>query len=170
MDYEVEKISEKDCKYFTAEIEDKYGVINENGETIIPNEYIDVTIPNPTKPVFVCQKQDESYEILNENKEKLFEDFGKVQVIELNTDSTYFPYEKTVLRYEKDGKYGIIDYQGKVITKPIYEEISSVKYKEGEILAKKDGKYGVINNKGCELIPFEYDEIEGDKYYSERWI
>lgn len=36
------------------------------------------------------------------------------------------------------GKFGLINYEGKVITKPIYEEISSVKYKEGEILAKKD--------------------------------
>jgi len=40
----------------------------------------------------------------------------------------------------KTGKYGLINYDGKVITKPIYEEISSIKYKEGEILAKKDRK------------------------------
>lgn len=59
----------------------------------------------------------------------------------------------------------MINFEGKVITKPIYEEISSVKYKEGEILAKKNGKCGVINNKGKKLIPFEYEEIEGDKYY-----
>lgn len=70
------------------------------------------------------------------------------------------------MKYEKDGKYGLIDFTGKVITEAIYEEIFSVKYKEGEILIKKDGKYGVINNKGIELIPCKYDEIEGDKYYS----
>lgn len=70
-----------------------------------------------------------------------------------------------MLRYEEDGKFGLLDYTGKVITRAVYEEISSVKYKEGEILAKKDGKYGVINNKGIELIPFEYDDIEADKYY-----
>src|SRR5699024_10336203 len=81
---------------------------------------------------------------------------------------TELPYEKSVLRYEEDGKYGLIDFYGKAITKAIYDEVSSVKYKEGEILAKKDGKYGVINNKGKALIDREDEEIEADKYYSDN--
>ena len=36
------------------------------------------------------------------------------------------PYEKKVLRYKQNGKYGLIDYEGKVITKPIYEEIEGL--------------------------------------------
>ena len=91
-------------------------------------------------------------------------DFSNVQAINLDSIDTYFPYEKSVLKYEENGKFGLIDFSGNIITKAIYEDISSVKYKEGEILAKKDGKYGVINNKGVTLIPFEYDEIEGDKF------
>lgn len=78
------------------------------------------------------------------------------------------PYEKSVLKYEKNGKYGLVDLEGNRITKPIYEEIASVKDKEGEILAKKKGKYGVLNNKGVELIPFQYDEIEADRHYDGR--
>lgn len=61
---------------------------------------------------------------------------------------------------------GLIDFDGKIVAKPIYDELESVKYKEGEILAKKNGKYGVINNKGKELIPFEYTEIIADTYYN----
>lgn len=160
----MEQIEEKDYKYFSVYSDGKYGVINENGELIIQNIYDTVTVPNPTKPVFICKKQDGTIDILNENNEKIFTKFEKTQAIETNGIETNAPYEKSLLKYEKDGKFGLINFEGKAITKPIYEEISSVKYKEGEILAKKDGKYGVINNKGKVLIPFEYDEIEGDRY------
>ncbi len=164
--YTLEIIQDQDCKYFAVLIDGKYGVINEKGEIIIEASYKDVSIPNPTKPVFICQKENGSLETINQNKEKIFTDYQKVEPIETNGIETHYPYEKSVLKYEENGKFGIIDFEGKAITKPVYEEIASVKYKEGEILAKKDGKYGVINNKGVELIPFEYEEIEADKYYS----
>lgn len=102
---------------------------------------------------------------MNDQNQRILEKFEGIQVIGTNINSTYLPYEKSVLKYEKNGKYGLVDFEGNRITKPIYEEIASVKDKEGEILAKKKGKYGVINNKGVELIPFEYDEIEADRYY-----
>lgn len=142
----------------------KYGVINKSGDILVQTKYSDVVIPNPTKAVFVCYNENGTREILNENNEKIFEEFSDVQAIELDSIGSYFPYEKSVLKYKENDKYGLIDFEGKTITKAIYEEIASVKYKEGEILARKNGKYGVINNKGVELIPFEYDEIEGDKY------
>lgn len=78
------------------------------------------------------------------------------------------PYEKRVLRYKENGKYGLIDYEGKVITKPIYEEIESLENKEGELLVKKDGKYGVISQKGSCIVKNEYDGIVADGYYDER--
>ncbi len=133
---------------------------------IIPNQYKDIVIPNPTKEVFICTKEDGNIEVLNASNEKIFADYGKVQAIEISGSRTSMPYEKSVLKYEKDKKFGLINFEGKAITKPIYEEISSVMYKEGEILAKKDGKYGVINNKGVVLIPFKYDGIEADRYYN----
>jgi len=144
----------------------KYGVLNEKGEMIVQNIYEDISIPNPTKAVFVCRKEDKNTEVLNEKGEKIFEKYNNVQVIETEVNNTTYPYEKTVLKYQENGKYGLIDLEGKKITKPIYEEIKSVKYKEGEILAKKDGKYGVLNTKGKKIIPFKYDEIEADKYYN----
>ena len=164
--YQLEEIKESDYKFFAVYEEEKYGVINEKGEKIIDNIYLDIIIPNPSKAVFVCQKENGENEILNDKKEKIFSEYKNVQAIETNGIKTELPYEKSVLRYEEEGKFGIINYEGKEITKPIYEEIASVKNKEGEILAKKNGKYGVINNKGKTLIPFEYEEIEGHKYYS----
>ena len=37
------------------------------------------------------------------------------------------PYEKTVLKYEQDRKYGLIDLKGNIVTKPIYDSIDDVK-------------------------------------------
>ncbi len=140
-----------------------------NGDVIINCEFASVIIPNPTKAVFICEKEDGNLVTLNEKNEEIFTEFGVVEPIEINGVMTYLPYEKSVLKYKKDGKYGIIDFNGKMLTKPLYDGIYSVKYKEGEILAKKDGKFGVINNKGKVLIPFEYDEIEADRYYSDGY-
>ena len=163
--YIIEEIKESDYKYFAVYTDGKYGVIDEKGDMIVEANYDDVIIPNPTKAVFVCKNNNGGTEILNNNKEKIFTTYKNVQAIPTNGTTTYVPYEKSVLKYEEDGKYGLINFEGKTVTKPIYEELSSVKYKEGEILAKKDGKYGVINSKGVKLIPFEYEEIEADKFY-----
>lgn len=167
--YDKENVSEDDAKYFYVCSGEKYGVMNDNGDVIVDIKYDNIFIPNPIKPVFICKNTDGGYETLNDQNERIFQEFDNVQAIELRENTGTLPYEKSVLKYEKDGKYGLIDFKGKVISKPIYEEIASLKYKEGEILAKKNGKYGVINNKGYILIPFEYDEIEGDKYYKDDY-
>ena len=167
--YTLETVTEEECKYFPVFADGKYGVLNENGDMIVQNKYEDVVIPNQKKAVFICEKSDGSYETLNEYGEKIYDKYNNVQAIEINGTMTYMPYEKSVLKYEENGKFGLINFEGKVITKPIYDELLSVKYKEGEILAKKDGKYGVINNKGKELISFEYEEIEADKYYRDDY-
>lgn len=135
---------------------------------VVKNEYKDIIIPNPTKPVFIVTIEDGTSKVLNDLGETIFTEYNNVEAIETEGTITELPYEKSVLKYEENGKYGLIDFSGNEITKPIYDEISSVKYKEGEILAKRNGKYGVLNNKGKELIEFEYDEIEADKYYSDN--
>ena len=61
----------------------------------------------------------------------------------------------------------MINLDGKVITKPIYEKVESVPYKEGELLVQQDGKQGVINAKGVELVKIKYDSIVGDGYYNQ---
>ncbi len=163
--YKLEKITENDYQYFVALTNNQYTVIDRNGNMVVQDKYEKITIPNPTKAVFLVVDSDGNNKVLNQNGELIFTEYNNVQAIEVNGTMTNLPYEKSVLKFEEDGKYGLIDFSGNVIVKAIYEEISSVKYKEGEILAKKNGKYGVINNKGIELIPFEYDEIEADKYY-----
>lgn len=81
--------------------------MNDKGEMIIKNDYTEVTIPNPTKPVFICTKDSGETESLNEKGEKIFTEFKKVTGIETNGVNSPWPYEKSVLRYEKDRKIWI---------------------------------------------------------------
>lgn len=163
--YEIEKIAE--YKYFVVKEDNKYGVIDNQGDKIIETKYEDVKIPNPEKDVFVCYEE-ENTKVLNQNKEEIFIDYEEIEPLRLKNISSDLMYEKSTLKYKKDGKYGIIDFNGKKITNAIYEEIDTLQFKEGELIVKKDGKYGVINIKGATLVKTKYDKIETDKFYTEE--
>lgn len=163
--YEIEIISQ--YNYFVVKEDNKYGVIDAQGNKIIETKYQDVKIPNPQKAVFICYEENDT-KVLNENNEEIFTQYENIEPLRLKNVSSDLMYEKTTLKYSKDGKYGIIDLNGKSITNAIYEEIDTLQFKEGELLVKKDGKYGVINIKGTTLIKANYDKIETDKYYEQE--
>ncbi len=164
-DYEVEQI--KQHNYFVLKQNNQYGVIDRQGNIIITPEYSQIKIPNPEKAVFVCY-QGENTKVLNEKKEELVTNYSNIQPIQLENIVGDLIYEKSVLKYSKDGKYGLISLEGKEITKPIYDEMNSLPYKEGELLVKQNDKYGVINMKGNRLIEIAYDEIKVDGYYTDE--
>ena len=171
--YEIEEITSKD--YYTLYQDGKVGVINTSGEVLIEPIYDSIQIPNPKKPVFIClsnyNKQKDSYDttIRNEKNEEIFNQYEEVSSIKVNGIAGEIPYEKSALKYKKDNRYGLLSFEGKEITKPIYEEIDSLPYKEGEFLVKKDGKYGVLNPKGTKMVNIEYDDITGDGYYDKNY-
>ena len=170
--YKVEEISE--YKYFTLEQNQKYGVIDRNGNIVIEAEYGAVQIPNPSKAIFVCVKEynenTKEYEtvVYNEKKEVLLSNYKNVQAISIYTNVNSTPYEKSVLTYKENGKYGLINLEGKQITKPVYDEISSINYKEGTFLVKQNELEGIINRKGKGIIKCEYESVTSDNYYSEN--
>ena len=75
-------------------------------------------------------------------------------------------YEKTVLKYQENGKYGLINLEGKKIGKANYDEIEGLPYKEGELLVKQNDKYGVININGKVVVDAEYDNVAVDAYHT----
>ena len=164
-EYEVEKI--ESYSYFVLKEQDKYGVIDVSGNVIIEAKYDSVKIPNPTKDRFVCY-QNEDIKILNSSSEEMFTEYEVVEPINLTNIASDLAYEKSVLKYKQNDKYGIINFDGQKLTEPIYEEIKSVMYKEGELQVKQDGKYGIINMKGVTLVKPQYDEVISDNYYSEE--
>ena len=163
--YEIEPI--KEYHYFVLKQNDLYGVIDRKGNTIIAPEYNEVIIPNPQRAVFICH-QGEISKILNEQNEEILTQYNKAQPIRLQNITSDLMYEKSVLKYEKDGKYGLVNLEGKMITKPIYDEIDSLPYKEGELLVKQNEKYGVINIAGTKIIEMQFYKIEVDGYYTDE--
>lgn len=163
--YEVEKITS--FLYYPIYQEEKMGVIDTKGNVLIEPIYDNIKIPNPQRAVFICQDSEKTI-IKNDKNETLFSDFEEVSQIDTKGTVTNIPYEKKVLRYKENEKYGLIDYEGKIITKPIYESIESLENKESELLVKRNGRYGVINQKGAEIIKTEYYTIVADGYYDEE--
>jgi len=164
-DYEIEQIQEK--YYFVVKQQGKTGVIDANGNYIIEPKYDNVKIPNPSKDIFICYENGKSI-ALNKELKHLFAEYKTIEPISLNNTSSELPYEKSVLKSEKNGKYGLINFDGEKIVDTIYEEISGLSRVEGQLVVKKDGKYGIMNIKGIELIKNEYDEVSSDNYYNKQ--
>ena len=162
----VEIIAQDPYEYFLMYTTDEaVGVIDKTGKEIIKPIYTCIYIPNQSKDVFVCFTDDENYQILDSKGKDLFANYESVYPIVIS--DTTLEMEKNVLSYEKDGKYGLIDYTGKELTKPIYDSVSSLTNKPGCILVKKDGLYGVVDSKGNIVIEPKYNTIKGDEYSSE---
>lgn len=169
-DYQIEKISQID--YHIINKEDRYGVIDRQGNIIVEPIYDIVQIPNPSKDVFVCmydysiEEKEYKVKVFNKESEQIYKEYANIQGIQTETTYDGIPYEKSVLKYKANGKYGLLSIDGKEITKPVYEQISAITYKEGMLLVKQGEQSGVINMNGKQVIPVEYESITADNYYN----
>lgn len=164
---EAEKIPTEEITYFSAYVDGKWGVINNKGETIIDITYDEmVIIPNPTKPVFICiydvneQTGEYKTKAINEKKEELFTEYDRVEAIENFDSKQNIWYEKEALRVVKNEKYGLIDFNGKILLQCEYDNIVSLKSTSENLLVSKDNKVGIVNTMGQNIIPIEYKEIK----------
>lgn len=159
------KIESEDISinYSTIEENGKIGVIDQNQNIVIEPQYEKIVIINPHKAVFVCQLKEQQKIVNNKNKE-IFQKYDNVQPIEIYNET----YEKDILIYEEEGKYGLLSINGETITNAKYEEILSLGYQEGQLLIKQDGKYGILDGSGKTKIKNKYDEIQLDEYYTEE--
>ena len=165
--YEIQKI--ESFSYFKLYENGKYGVIDTKGNILVPPNYEFLEIPNPSKPVFICYTNysEKQVEVKNEKNENILTSYNSVLPIMFKDALATVPYEKSVLTYKENEKYGLIDYEGKRITKPIYDSIESLLYKEGCLVVEQNRKYGVINIRGKQMLEINYDSINADGYYEE---
>lgn len=144
--HKLEEYKETIYNYFAMYSDDgKVGVIDKKGKLLIEPKYLDVYIPNPSKDVFVCYENSDNFKFLNSKGEELYKDYEDVTA--LQTSDLNLEFEKNFLRFKKDDKYGLIDYNGNVIVSASYDELTSLKNRPGEILAKKKDKLGVIDSR-----------------------
>lgn len=139
--------------YFSAYTESKWGVINSKGDKINNISYDEmVIIPDSTKNIFIVT-YDVDYangtyktKAVNEKNEQLFSNYTNISTLVNYAASNEVWYNKDVLKYEKDGKYGLIDFTGKEVLPANYEDIYTMKGIEKTLILVKDGKYGLYNS------------------------
>ena len=174
----IKKVNNSKINYEIAKVESfefveyyengKYGVLNKDGEVLIEANYKKVVIPNPEKDLFICYDENDNTKVLNSQGNILLTEFDKVEPIKLKNIASVLCYEKSVLIYKKDGLLGLIDFDGKEITKNIYNSIENLQLTEGKLIVSKNNKYGIININGKTLVKTEYDSIKTDGYYDEN--
>ena len=159
--------------YFAVYSDNKWGILGSNGETIVNPMYQEMPIiVDENKDVFLCtydvNEEDGNYKTkaINSKNEEILTQYDKVEALENYDKSENLWYEKDILKVEKDGKWGLIDLDGKELAEPIYDSIKTIKGIENSIIVEKDGKQGLINDKGSKIVDLEYKEIQsfGDDY------
>ncbi len=141
--------------YFAAFKNNKWGVIDENGDVIIEPSYEEMMIiPNNKTDIFLCTYDvnydtgEYSTKALNSKNQEIFTEYNKVEAISNHDENDTLWYEDNVLRVQKDGKWGVINYDGKVLLNTEYDSIESVQGIKNALLIEKEGKYGVADNEG----------------------
>lgn len=152
--------------YVTVFENNKWGVIDNKGNKIVNLDYDEmIIIPDKNKDLFICtigaDYNSESYntKVLNKDGNEILTEYEMVEPIE-NTDGTNIWYESNVLKFRKNGKYGLINFDGKEVLKPEYDNIYALPGIENSIIIEKNGQKGLVNgNVGDIIIPVEYADI-----------
>lgn len=152
--------------YFVIYQDNKWGVIDSSGNTVINPSYEEmIVIPNNKKDIFLCT-YDVNYETgeyktkaLNSKNEEIYRDYEQIEAIANSDNSNTLWYEENVLKVKKNGKYGLLNQQGKEILNTEYEEIQALKGVKNALKVKKDGKYGIVNDEGKVIVNPEYVDI-----------
>ncbi|MBQ3414070.1 MAG: WG repeat-containing protein [Clostridia bacterium] len=152
--------------YFTIYKNEKYGVINSNGDVIVDPAYKElIIIPNNKKDVFICT-YDVDYDsgvyktkALNSKNEEIFTEYSNIEALANNDINNNIWYEDNCLKVQKDGKYGLINLDGKVLLEPQYEDIAALDGVKNSLKIKKDGKIGIADKDGKIIIEPKYLDI-----------
>ena len=152
--------------YYALYQDNKWGIVGTDGQIVITPMYQEIPIVvDKEKDVFLftydINEEDGTYKtkVVNKNNEEIWSDYDKIEALENYDSSENLWYEKNALKVEKNGKWGLINLEGKEISEIVYDEIKTLKGVENSILVKKDDKYGLLNCKGSKILYTVYDDI-----------
>lgn len=158
----------KDYEYFALYSQNKWGIINQEGEVVIQPSYEEmIVIPDKTKDVFICiynvNEETGTYQTkaINSKDETILTGYEQIEALDNIDKNSNVWYEENVLRIKKNGKYGLIDLNGKELLLAEYDEITVLEGIENSLIIKKDGKVGLVNDTGSVIIDANYKEIKG---------
>ena len=135
----------------------KWGLLDDDNNEIVPPAYSSI-LSNHTGKYFLAKDNEKDVVAI-------YDKFGN-QLVPPEYKAAYLG-DFFFVAQNAEGKYAILDINGKRTTEFEYEEILS-KTREDPIgpymlseyaVVKKDGKWGVIAPNGTLKIPFEYDEM-----------
>ncbi len=159
--------------FFSAYKDEKWGVIDSKGNEVIPFEYDEmILIPDSSKDIFItitnANLTEGTYQtkVLNKNKEEIYGDYELVEPIDNFDVVGNLWYERNVLKVRKEGKYGLINFDGNLILDCSYDSISSLKGLDNSLIIKKESNYGLVSNTGDIIVKPEYKNIQafGNNY------
>lgn len=162
------KLSETDAAlgYFPVYTGSKWGVIDSNGNYVINPIYTEmIVIPDNTKDIFICtydmNLETDTYKVkvVNKNNQEIFTNYDKIELLDNYDSSNNIWYEKNILKVQKEGYYGIINYDGKELLKCEYEQIYTLKNVSNALVIQKNNKVGICNGIGEIIVKPEYKVV-----------
>uniref|UniRef100_UPI0039B9648C WG repeat-containing protein n=1 Tax=Candidatus Ruminimicrobium bovinum TaxID=3242779 RepID=UPI0039B9648C len=155
-----------ELNYYTIFSNGNWGVINSNGDVVIEPMYPEmIIIPNKSKAVFVCNYEVDYNEgnyktkVVNEKNEEIFTGYEKKSVILNYDENNNIWYDGNAIIAEKQGKFGLLNLDGKEILPCEYESITPLKGIKNSMLVKNNGKFGIVNSDGTIIVPVEYVSV-----------
>lgn len=160
-----EELKETKSGILIAKKDGKYGVIDLEKNTKIEFKYVSIAY-NEKADLYIAQDEEFNDEIINSNYEikqtgilvDLDDEKGYLEIRQ-NGENKYYNFkfeekseadiftQNTLFLSKKDGKYGFVDKNGKVVVDYIYDDATK-QNSCGYAGVKKDGKWGAIDNKG----------------------
>ena len=145
--------------YFTSFQDNKYGVITDKCEEVIAPSYREyIVIPNNKTDIFLCT-YDVDYtnntyktKALNSKNKEIFTEYENIEPIANYDANNTISYEQNAIKVQKDGKYGMINIEGKEILPCEYDDLYSLK--------NTSNKVGVISSEGETILNNVYDDVK----------
>lgn len=164
--------------YHALYAENKWGILDSKGNTVIEPMYQEMLIVlNSKRDVFLCtydvneETGEYKTKVINKDNKEIYTDYENVEPLENYDSNGNAWYETDLIKVRKDGKYGLIDIDGKQVLSIEYDKIETLKGLENSILVTKDGKVGLVNNSGATIISPEYSQIKKfDNDYKKGYI
>ena len=168
LDGEEEQGNVTSIDYFAAYQNNKWGVIDSNGNIVIDPSYAEmIVVPNSKEDVFLCtfdvNYDDGTYstKALNSKNEEIYTNYEQIEAISNMDENQNLSYDGKVLRVQNGGKYGLINMDGNEILPCEYDQITALQgVEENTLLVLKDGNYGIVDDEGKTLLPTSYAEIQ----------
>ena len=161
-----EKTETKLVDYYALYADNAWGIVDSEGNKVINPMYQEmIIVVNNSKDVFLCtydvneETGEYKTKVVNKDNKEIFTGYDKVEALENYDSDGNVWYEKDILRIQKDGKYGIIDIDGKEVLSPKYDSIETLKGIKNSLIIEQDGSKGLVNNNGVTIIPSEYKTI-----------